>query len=66
MLHTLVLLCFLLFSTLILAEEKIEVPKHIIHFTGQKHFKEVVLQDALNVETKSFFPYKRISIKRRL
>jgi len=57
MLHKLVLLCFLLFPTLLLTEEKIEIPKHIIHFTGQKYFEEVILQDALNVETKSFFQF---------
>ena len=47
----------LLCATFLLAENKIEIPKHSIYFSGQKYFEEVVLQDALNVERKSFFQF---------
>jgi translocation and assembly module TamA len=37
--------------------EEIELPTHEIHFTGQKHFEESDLQDALGVTTPSFFQF---------
>jgi translocation and assembly module TamA len=51
------ILVTLLFFTALLASEDMKLPTHIIHFTGQKHFDEAVLQDALGVERKSFFEF---------
>jgi len=48
-----ILLCF---TTLLVSEEP-ELPTHIIHFTGQEHFDEERLQDALGVEHRSFFQF---------
>jgi translocation and assembly module TamA len=42
--------------TFLFADE-IVLPTHEIHFTGQKHFDEAALQDALGVKTKSFFQF---------
>ncbi|MCO4846113.1 MAG: BamA/TamA family outer membrane protein [Sulfurovum sp.] len=49
----LVILCML---TALVADE-IELPTHEIHFTGEKHFEESDLQDALGVKTPSFFQF---------
>ena len=38
-------------------EEEIILPTHEIYFTGQTHFEEADLQDALGVETASFFQF---------
>lgn len=48
-----ILLCMF---TALFADE-IELPTHEIHFTGQKHFEESDLQEALGVKTKSFFQF---------
>jgi len=40
-----------------LVADEIELPTHEIHFTGQKHFEESDLQDALGVKTPSFFQF---------
>ncbi len=44
-------ICTFLFS------EEIVLPTHEIHITGQKHFEESDLQDALGVKTPSFFQF---------
>jgi translocation and assembly module TamA len=41
----------------VLFAEEIELPTHEIHFTGQKHFDEERLQDALGVTTPGFFQF---------
>ena len=46
----------LLFCTFVIAEE-LELPTHEIHFTGQKHFEESDLQDALGVDAASFWQF---------
>ena len=38
-------------------EEEIVLPTHEIYFTGQTHFEEGDLQDALGVDTPSFFQF---------
>lgn len=38
-------------------EEEIVLPTHEIYFTGQTHFEEGDLQDALGVDTASFFQF---------
>lgn len=40
-----------------LSAEEIVLPTHEIYFTGQKHFEEADLQDALGVTTPSFFQF---------
>ncbi len=40
-----------------LFSEEIVLPTHEIYFTGQKHFEESDLQDALGVDTPSFFQF---------
>ncbi len=47
------LLCI---STVLHADE-IELPTHEIYFTGQKHFEESDLQEALGVKVPSFFQF---------
>lgn len=42
--------------TFLFADE-IVLPTHEIHFTGQKHFDEVDIQDALGITTPSFFQF---------
>ena len=42
--------------TFLFADEII-LPTHEIHFTGQKHFEESDIQDALGIETPSFFQF---------
>lgn len=37
--------------------EEIELPTHEIYFSGQEHFEESDLQDALGVKTPSFFQF---------
>jgi len=37
--------------------EEVVLPTHKIHFTGQKHFDTEALEDALDVENKSFFQF---------
>ncbi|RRS31434.1 MAG: hypothetical protein P794_04035 [Epsilonproteobacteria bacterium (ex Lamellibrachia satsuma)] len=54
----------LLFFTASLVSEDLKLPTHMIHFTGQKHFDEVVLQDALGVEHKSFFQFWKENVPR--
>jgi len=46
----------LLFCTFVMAEE-LELLTHEIHFTGQKHFEESDLQDALGVDAASFWQF---------
>lgn len=41
----------------VLFADEIKLPTHEIHFTGQKHFDESDLQDALGVTTPSFFQF---------
>lgn len=41
----------------VLFADEIELPTHEIYFTGQKHFNEADLQDALGVDTPSFFQF---------
>ena len=41
----------------ILFAEEIELPTHEIYFSGQKHFDEADLQDALGVKMPSFFQF---------
>lgn len=48
-----ILLCMF---TALFADE-IELPTHEIHFSGQKHFEESDLQDALDVTTPGFFQF---------
>lgn len=54
-----VLLSSPLFASLFGEDETKEIilPTHEIHFTGQSHFDEAQLQDALGVEHKSFFQF---------
>ena len=40
-----------------LFSEDVKLPTHIIHFTGQEEFDEATLQDALGVDSKSFFQF---------
>jgi outer membrane protein assembly complex protein YaeT len=47
---------FLLFCTFMVADE-LELPKHEIYFTGQEHFEESDLQDALGVDAASFWQF---------
>jgi hypothetical protein len=42
--------------TFLFADE-IVLPTHEIHFTGQKHFEESDLQDALGIKIPSFFQF---------
>ena len=44
-------MCMLLFA------KEVDLPTHKIHFTGQEHFDESELQDALGVDNKSFFEF---------
>jgi translocation and assembly module TamA len=44
-----------MFTTLV--ADEIVLPTHEIHFTGQKHFEESDLQDALGVTTPGFFQF---------
>ncbi|WP_309496140.1 BamA/TamA family outer membrane protein [Sulfurovum sp.] len=46
----------LLFCTFLMADE-LELPTHEIHFTGQQHFEESDLQDALSVDAASFWQF---------
>ncbi|RLA65517.1 MAG: outer membrane protein assembly factor [Epsilonproteobacteria bacterium] len=46
-----------LFMFVFLHAEDIQMPKHEIHFLGQVHFDEAALQDAMGVESKSFFEF---------
>jgi len=46
----------LLFSTLVMGDE-LELPSHEIHFTGQQHFEESDLQDALGVDAASIWQF---------
>ncbi|MEN8727604.1 MAG: BamA/TamA family outer membrane protein [Sulfurovum sp.] len=52
---------FKIFMTLymftFLFADEIVLPTHEIHFTGQKHFDEVDIQDALGITTPSFFQF---------
>ncbi len=48
-----ILLC--MFTALV--ADEIELPTHEIYFTGQKHFEEAALQDALGVTRRSFFQF---------
>jgi len=50
------LFIFLCMFTALFAEE-IELPTHEIYFSGQQHFDESVLQDALGVKTPGFFQF---------
>ncbi|TNF43169.1 MAG: outer membrane protein assembly factor [Epsilonproteobacteria bacterium] len=45
-----------MFSVLF-ADDEIKLSTHEIRFTGQQHFEEADLQDALGVKTKSFFQF---------
>ena len=54
--HTFKFFITLCMFTFLFADE-IVLPTHEIHFTGQKHFDESTLQDALGVKTKSFFQF---------
>lgn len=45
-------------------KKEIVLPTHEIHFVGQKHFDEADLQDALGVESKSFFQFWKDDIPR--
>jgi outer membrane translocation and assembly module TamA len=47
----------LLFMFNVLFAEEIELPTHEIYFTGQKHFEEADLQDALGVKVPSLFQF---------
>jgi len=51
------ILALLFFFTVSLFSEEMKLPTHDIHFTGQEYFDEAVLQDALGVESKSFFQF---------
>ncbi len=50
-----VFILFCMFTALF--ADEINLPTHEIHFTGQKHFEESDLQEALGVKTKSFFQF---------
>ncbi len=54
--HKFKLFIFLWIFTFLCADE-IELPTHEIYFTGQQHFEESDLQDALGVKTPSFFQF---------
>ena len=61
--HKWVLFISLFFIAYVHAE-KIELPTHIIHIDGQKHFDTKTLQDVLSVDTKSFFAFWKDDIPR--
>ena len=46
----------LLFCTFVMADE-LQLPTHQIYFTGQEHFEESDLQDALGVDAASFWQF---------
>lgn len=48
----------------VLFADEVELPTHEIYFTGQKHFDESTLQDALGVKTPSFFQFWKEDIPR--
>ncbi|MBT8343567.1 MAG: BamA/TamA family outer membrane protein [Sulfurovum sp.] len=50
-------MCITLYMFTFLFAEEVVLPTHEIHFTGQKHFEESDLQDALGVTTPSFFQF---------
>ncbi|GIU00500.1 hypothetical protein TSL6_10060 [Sulfurovum sp. TSL6] len=49
--------CLIMCMLTVLFADEIKLPTHEIHFTGQKHFEESDLQDALGVTTPSFFQF---------
>lgn len=55
--HYLVTFFILCCTFTVLFAEEIELPTHEIYFTGQKHFEEEALQDAVGVKTPSFFEF---------
>ncbi len=54
--HTITCCLIICMCTFLVADE-IELPTHEIHFSGQKHFEESDLQDALGVTTPGFFQF---------
>lgn len=54
--HKFKIFMLLCMFTFLLADE-IVLPTHEIHFTGQKHFDESDLQDALGITTPNFFQF---------
>jgi len=54
--HKWILFTILFFSTSLLAED-IKLSTHTIHFSGQQQFDEATLQDAIGVDSKSFFQF---------
>ncbi len=44
--------------------KEVELPTHIIHISGQKHFELATIQDVLSVDTKSFFAFWKEDIPR--
>lgn len=63
------ILFFLLPFSLFVYAEKIDLPAHFIYFKGQQYFDESDLQEALGVETRSFFQFwkdRRPRIKDKL
>lgn len=55
--HYLVTFFILCCTFTVLFGEEIELPTHEIYFTGQKHFEEEALQDAVGVKTPGFFEF---------
>lgn len=51
------ILFFALFSSNLFSAEKIKLPTHVIHISGQKAFEKKELYDALSVDAKSFFEF---------
>ncbi|GIT98102.1 autotransporter assembly complex family protein [Sulfurovum sp. TSL1] len=56
MLHKITFCMIICMCTLLFAEE-LNLPTHEIYFSGQKHFEESELQDALDVTTPGFFQF---------
>ena len=54
--HKLILFIALFIFNSVSAKE-IELPTHLIHIQGEKHFDEATLQTVLSVETKSIFAF---------
>ena len=55
--HQLFKVFMTLYMFTFLFADEIVLPTHEIHFTGQKHFEESDLQDALGITTPSFFQF---------